>query len=624
MNLVTTTLRSGNKSSSVFGKHVMLMLIAIGFTLVGCSGGSSVESVSTEPVPTQENNGELLIAITDAEGDFISYTVDVVSLTLQKANGDLVETLPLSTRIDFTELTEVTEFLTIATVPAGNYESVVMTFDYQQADIVVQDANGDAVMANAVDSQGNVLGLFDVRLNLSDSDVIRIVPGAPASFSLDFDLEASNEINLDAAVPTVTVEPFLLATAELESDREHRVRGVLESIDESSSQFVLNVRPFRHRTGQFGQFSVTTDEETQYEVDGVGLTGSAGLVAMLALDDNAPVIANGSISQRSMMADVVLAGSSVPWTNGNVVKGVVSARTGNELTVRGVRVEYSDGLEVFRGTGTVTLGSGTTVTAPGVDNADLNIDSVSVGQRIVAFGELVDDQTLDATAGRVVMQMNQLTAQVVTSNPLSVDLYFLNGRKPGAFDFAGTGIDSSMDATPTEYEIDTGNLGLNNLVDGSLVRIRGLVNEFGSAPQDYNARTVIDVNTEARPGTLTVAWVEGSNMPFHSLSEQMIDIDLSASRELFRLRGVPHSAIDLMDSAILLPAESGEGLYAVKVRGSGELHLFRDFASLVTELNAQLDAGSTLYRASAQVSYNFENMNFVTPRASFVFKSNDQ
>lgn len=622
--MLTTTELLSREGPGRINRCVAIVFFTCGLALTGCSGGGADELVAAAPVPTQQQDGEVFIAITDAEGDFISYTVDVVSLSLQKANGDLVETLPLTTRIDFTELTEVSEFLTIATVPAGNYESVVITLDYQQADIVVQDENGDAVMANVIDAQGDSLGLFDVRLNLSDTDTIRVVPGGPASFSLDFDLDASNEIDLGAAVPTVTVEPFLLATAELETNREHRVRGALVSVDEANERFLLNVRPFRHRTGKFGQFQVSTNDGTQYEVDGVGLTGTAGLVAMTALTDNAPVIASGVISRRSMMAEIVLAGSSVPWTDGHVVKGVVSARIGNELTVRGARVEYSDGLEVFRGTGTVILGSGTTVTAPGVDNADLNIDSLSVGQRIVAFGELIDNQTLDASAGRVVMGMNQLTAEVVTGNPLSVDLYFLNGRKPGTYNFAGTGLDSSLDADPSSYEVDTGSLNLSSLTDGSLVRIRGLVNAFGNAPADYNAQTVVDVNTQERPGSLNVVWREGSNMPFHSLSPQMIDIDLSASLELFKLRGVPRSFTNLLESAVLLPTDTGEGLYAVKVRGSGELHLYRSFADLVNELNAQLDAGLKLYRVSAQVRYNFESNNFVTPRASFVFKSGDE
>lgn len=602
--------------------RAMSLLVCMTFVLAACGGGGSSvqETVLPDPVP-EAPQGDLLIAITDAEGDFVSYTVDVVSLTLEKANGDVVETLPLTTRIDFTELTEVTEFLTLATVPAGNYESVSLSLDYSNAEVIVQNEAGDAVMAATVDADGNVLGQFDLRVMLNDADVIRIAPGAPAAFSLDFDLDASNEIDLTAAVPIVTVEPFLLAQSELETDRAHRVRGVLQDVSSEASEFGLDVRPFRHRAGAFGQVTVTTDDLTQFEVDGVGYTGTAGLDAMQDLPANAPVIANGAINAGQLSADVVIAGSSVPWTDGTVIKGVVAARDGDTLTVRGAKIEYADGIELFRGEATVILGSLTTVTSPGVDNDTLGPDSVSVGQRLVAFGEVIDDRSVDASEGRVVLQTSQLTASVITPLPLIVDVHWLNARSPELFDFSGTGVDSDMNSDPAEYAVDTGALSLNSLDTGDLVRVRGLVAPFGQAPDDFTARTVINVDTESRPGTLNVVWVEGSSMPFHSLLPEQIDIDLSASREILRLRGVPRLLTNPLQSAVLYPPVSGEGLYAVKVRGSGELHVYRAFSELVAELDAQLDAGATLYRVSAQVRDSVDADGWETPRASFVFEA---
>ena len=594
---------------------------AFGLALTGCGSSSgSSPAVVDDPDPVAQE-GDILIAITDAEGDFVRYGVDVVSLTLERANGDRVETLPLSTRIDFTELTEVTEFLTIATVPAGNYEAAILTLDYQGAEIVVQDENGDELMATAFDEKGQELTVFDLRLNLTTSDVIRVAPGVPAAFSVDFDLDASNTIDLSTSPPQVTVEPFLLATPELETDREHRVRGALAGVDEAAAEITLRVRPSRHRNGDFGRFTLQVNDDTQYEVDGEGYTGADGLAAVAALPVNAPVVANGSISGRSMMADVVVAGSSVPWTDGDVVKGVVAARSGDELTVRGTRVEYRDGVEIFRGEGTVILGAGTTVTAPGVDNADLSIDSVSVGQRIVAFGELVDDRTIDATDGRVAMRMNQLTAAVVTPQPLAVDLYYLNGRRPDVFDFAGTGIDPSLDADPDNYEIDSGALDTSVFEAGKLIRVRGLVNDFGAAPDDFVARTIIDVATEDRPGSLTIGWSEGTQMPFFDLTTTQIDVDLSTARSFLKVRGVPRDITNPLQSAMLAAPADDSGLYAVHVRGSGELHLYRSFAELTNELDEQLDAGASLHRITAHVAYNPDSTEFTTRRASFVFRA---
>ncbi|NOX51504.1 MAG: DUF4382 domain-containing protein, partial [Gammaproteobacteria bacterium] len=386
--------------------------VVLGITLVimitvvqGCGGGGSSNSSSatnnpgsSEPPPIVL--GDLFIGITDAEGDFLNYEVTLQSITLVRANGDVVETLPLSTRIDFTELTEVTELLTIATVPEGVYESVVVRMDFSDAQIVVQDQNGSALMANPVDLNGDPLGVTDITLQLTTSDVIRISAGIPAAFSLDFDLSASNQIDLLTSPPTVVVEPFLLATPELETNREHRVRGVLDEVNVAAGEIALRVRPFRHRTGQFGQFLLSVNDETQYEIDGQGYTGDAGLDAMALLNVNTPVIANGAIAATGMMAHTVLAGSAVPWSDADVVVGVVSARVGEILSVKGAHVEFADGTRIFRGNFAISLSDATSVSAPGVDNADITIQSISVGQRVVAWGEFADDETLVASRVR--------------------------------------------------------------------------------------------------------------------------------------------------------------------------------------------------------------------------------
>jgi hypothetical protein len=61
--------------------------------------------------------GALLVSLTDADGDFLSYSVDVVSLSLTRANGTVVRALPLRQRVDFAELVDLAEFVTAATIP---------------------------------------------------------------------------------------------------------------------------------------------------------------------------------------------------------------------------------------------------------------------------------------------------------------------------------------------------------------------------------------------------------------------------------------------------------------------------------------------------------------------------
>ena len=81
--------------------------------------------------------------------------------------------------------------------------------DFGGAGIIVQDENGEPLAVTAVDADGVALAEVDVRLTLTTTDVIQIAAGRPAAFSLDFDLDASNTIDLDAG--QVTVEPFLEA-----------------------------------------------------------------------------------------------------------------------------------------------------------------------------------------------------------------------------------------------------------------------------------------------------------------------------------------------------------------------------------------------------------------------------
>ena len=118
--------------SNVRSAALALVLVLLIQWLQGCGSGSSTAIPVSEPtvVPTTQESGEVVITITDAEGDFKTYTVDVQSIKLERTNGNLIETVPLTTRIDFTELTELSELFTIATVPAGSYRSVVMRLDY--------------------------------------------------------------------------------------------------------------------------------------------------------------------------------------------------------------------------------------------------------------------------------------------------------------------------------------------------------------------------------------------------------------------------------------------------------------------------------------------------------------
>jgi hypothetical protein len=143
-----------------------LTLMVIVLALSACGGGSGTGDLTETPVAascdpsdpaTAGECGTLLIGLTDADGDFLSYTVDVLSLELKKADGAVIEVLPNSTRIDFAQYVELTEFVSVATVPPGVYVAGTVRLDYTNAEVFVEAADL-AKETVVVDSQGNPLG----------------------------------------------------------------------------------------------------------------------------------------------------------------------------------------------------------------------------------------------------------------------------------------------------------------------------------------------------------------------------------------------------------------------------------------------------------------------------------
>ena len=164
-------------------RSFLAMGLIIAVMLTGCGGGSSD---ATPTAGTQSGDGEVVVSLTDAPGDFACYTVDVLSLTLTKANGAQISALPLQARIDFSQYTDMTEFLTAATVPSGVYVAATMTLDYSNADIWVEDENGDpAQVATILDTDGNPVSTLTVTVRLEDRNRLVIAPGVPAHLMLD-------------------------------------------------------------------------------------------------------------------------------------------------------------------------------------------------------------------------------------------------------------------------------------------------------------------------------------------------------------------------------------------------------------------------------------------------------
>jgi len=237
----------------------LIALVAVALTMGAAGCGKSDGDDDNQA----EETGDVVISLTDAEGDFVAYKVTVESLLLTKASGVEVNTLPLSTDVDFAQYVEMTEFVSAATIPAGVYTRAKMRLNFTDADIQVEDDSGNAVAVETItDSEGNAVTTMDVSVNLEGVNALLIRRGVPAYLTLDFNLAASNKVTFNNGTPEMTVEPFLQAELNVESDKPHRLRGPLQSVDAAGGSFKVIIRPFIHHLGggdkRFGTMTVTS------------------------------------------------------------------------------------------------------------------------------------------------------------------------------------------------------------------------------------------------------------------------------------------------------------------------------------------------------------------------------
>ncbi len=590
-----------------------LAMIAAVLIITGCGGGAS------DTADSQDGDGEVVVSLTDAPGDFANYTVDVLSLTLTKANGAQVSTLPLQTRLDFSQYTDMTEFLTAATVPNGVYVAATMTLDYANADIWVQDETGNPIQVTTIlDADGNPVTTLQVTVRLEDRNRLVIAPGVPVHLLLDFNLAATNRVNFNnSGNPTVSVDPLLVADVDCTGNKLHRLRGLLNTVSVDQGSFSVFLRPFfcalTGNHSRYGRRTVTTTNATIFDINGDQYVGTDGLTAMAGLTPLTAVVVEGDLKFDPLRFEArqVYAGSSVPGGDLDAVEGSVVQRQGDTLTIKGATLIRQDGTIVFNDEATVLVGIDTMVSRQfSTDTFDK--DDISVGQHVVFQGDLTDTDpmslTMDASQGYARMILTTVRGTVAAVDQgnataqLAVNLQSINHRQVAEFDFTGTGIDAAHDADPANYEINTGTLDIGALALAAPVKARGFVQPFGEAPADFNAMTIIDV-ADVR-ACLRVQWTPPSETAFESIAADGLALNLDGV-------GVFHHVVrgwfvtDLTaagQSPVVVSRADGTGSFVI--RRHGVVQVLLSFEDFIDYLQGYLEDGAGVHTLGAVGQYD--------------------
>ena len=603
-----------------------LTALAWGFSaLLASCGGRSTTTLGT-PV----------ITLSDTSGDFASYRVVLDSITLTSTAGTVVSASPQMPpeSVDLAALTDLAELLAVQAAPSGTYKSATLTLDYSSASIWI-NVNGQAISATAVDSTGKALSIVTLTITFDPNHPLVITSGESTRLAIEIDLAASNSINASTTPATVTVRPFSVITPAAADATPIRARGRLVTVESGASDYVMNVRPLTDLASALGAVTVSTNAQTYFNINGVAYTGAAGLAAMVSLPENAPCAAYGTLGDLSGItpgfhATAVYAGTSLESPLFDHIRGVVSARSGNTLTVHGATSVTRLGFVTFLNNATVTLGSGTLVSEDGVTASGLTPLSVSVGQQLDVSGQSAFDAsgnlTMDATAGQVRLASTRIWGMLnsATAGSASLDVLSLGNFAPAGFNFAGTGT-GGQSANPSAYALNTGSFDASATAAGTLLQVDGFVNAFGSAPPDFTA-------TAITPGTATeqrlvVEWVNGgASAPFLSDGPAglVVDLNNAALGTIHEIRTGP-VALNLKDpkSFAASPLITTVGADQSKLQlaiGSAALStgvsVFNSISGFASALSSTFNGSTKIYRLVAVGQYNSGTNTFVASRIS--------
>jgi hypothetical protein len=589
-------------------------------------------------------------------GDFTGYTVNVDSVTLTgKLNGVITPVTNIET-VDFTKLSNISEMYGASSLPNDTYTAASIVLDYTNANISVM-VNGVPTQAKVVDPTGAAVTTQIINVTFDPANPLVIQPTYGSSsavrLAIDFDLAASNVVNMGTSPPTVTIKPIMTAGTSASDTKPIRVRGPLINSSVGAGTYTVFVRPFFDEVNSVGSLTLFNDpNSTVYTINGTTYVGAAGLTALSQTSAGTTMTAayttftptatlSAAVTAGTFNTSFVLAGSTLEdfFTQG--IEGDVIARSGNTLTVRGSTLQLNDGTSQYNDADAVVLvGPGTIVTAD--DNTTLtglNYNSVSVGQHIIVRGLYTAVRTIDATAtatskGSVRLISTELWGSLASSAPGSavLNLQTINNWPVSNYNFTGNG---AAPVTPASFAVATGSLAIPaGVVAGGPVWIDGISTPFGSAPPDFSAYSV---NAELSvPASLQVDWTgTGTTAPFATLTNTGLTIDLNNPNYGAGVIRIGSERIDLKTLAagtplivpqapaaasalppVFLPAFAIGNL--TTTAGTTAVSVYNTFSTFVTNLPSAIVAATPALHFVAAGTYNRGSNTFTASRIDVV------
>jgi hypothetical protein len=460
-------------------------------------------------------NGTTVVTLTSTPSTdtFLAYRVGLVSVQLQTSSGkSSVNVLPAGTTVDLARLVNLSEVIGASSVKTGTFKQAVVTLDYTSAEIIYDDGTPEGVELTPLGANGEALGKVTLTLLLDPSNKLSIAHSSATRLSLDFNLAASNVV--DVTGKTVAVMPMMAASALPIDDKTVRIRGPLGSVNTSGTTFSTAITPFDFSTAEGGSLRITPTTGTSYEINGTPYSGTAGLTQLASLSASTMVEAYGTLStststSNSLFDDTTTATETCSdGTTPTTVNSVLTCTDGSTLESTSTTASSdtcSDGTTPETVNGVLTCTDGSTLESSSTGTTG-TITTVSFSATQVLAGSSVQGGGFDRVSGIVTGR---------SGDTFTVDdATLLTSSGTNSLIFGTTTVTVGPNTPITEFgETTTDSTGIAQISIGSRVYAFGTASAVGttSATLDASAGRVRVGQTTAS-GLVTAQGTTGTTL----------------------------------------------------------------------------------------------------------------
>jgi hypothetical protein len=458
VTLTATSVNDASKSSTA----------TITVTAAAAAGAAAVSVTMTDTPP--------------AGVTLLSFEVSVTGATLNPGSVDLLGGKgPI--QIEVKQLETESAFLSTATVPAGAFTSLTLTF--ANPELTFKNDTGAALAGCAAGAVCEIkpTGTLTSTVNFPGSGIV-ITANSPIGIQVDVnpDTILSPTLGLDFSLAgAISVQQLSMKPAGELEDMDDLL-GLVQNLDTTNKKFTL------HTLG--GDFSITTDNNTAFDFEVCAANNFTCLQNNQVVEVDAMLMAGGGFLAKKIEFEDEAEDDEL---EGLVFK--IDDATHFEMVV----------LDELRSVNNVNIGNPIVVTLSNPQfqvNADgLPVPSTLQGgfEGATDTTQLLPGQTVQirltgpanpgppvaVTTDRVRLRMTQFTANVkagsiVPPNFSVVTLLAL---------FTNAGISSIHVQTSSDTDFE-GVSGLTALADGNTVSLRGLLFKNGALPPELIAKKV--------------------------------------------------------------------------------------------------------------------------------------